>query len=485
MKIAFPIPTHEHYNVVRDVLYGCWCKGRRIGGGSVPPLTLLAAATVLKESGHQVTLMEGTAAECASALRDSELIVLLTSTMTMEEDAQFLATLKRAQPDLKTIAFGAHPTFCPKESLARASVDYIILFEPELPLRELVQTLSCGGDLSAIRGIGWKENGAPRVNHNPHFFPDLDELPIPDRSLLPAGGRYFNPLIDRYPYTTSETSRGCPKRCSFCTAPKMYGGKVRAWSVGKVLEEIAYLLDRGYRTIYYRDETFTALKVRNRGVFDELKRRGFIVHWLCNVAVGTAGHDDLREMQEAGCYYIKVGVESGAQEILDRSCKGILLSQTRDLFRWAHELRINTHAHLMLGMPGETRETMEQTLRFAMELRPTTIDIGICTPYPGTDLYEQVAAEFPEIGDASDITLRNLHTISLYNRHYTSLKPGEIEAFLTKSYRRFYLNPGYIFRQLRRCRSLTMLISIIAAGLNVIRFSLFGEGSTRGGYDVI
>ncbi|MDD5680788.1 MAG: radical SAM protein, partial [Candidatus Omnitrophica bacterium] len=415
-------PALSGGNTIRDVLYGCWCRGRRIGGGTIPPLTLLSVASILKKNGHSVRLMDAdgekkTLKDIKNDIKSFDFVILLTSSMSFREDAQVLAGLKKENPRLITSAFGSHPTFLPEACLNTDGIDILVRYEPEFIYRDLADALSKKNDTwKAVKGIAFRDSTGIHINERYPFIENLDELPIPDRSLLNRNLVYFNPLVKRLPYTTSITSRGCPGKCTFCTAPAFTGSKVRHNSADYVLREIEYLLSSGIKEIYYRDETFSFFPQRNKIICETIIAKKMNVSWLCNVRVGTVKKDMLSLMKKAGCHTIKAGVESGVQEILDKSQKNIRLRDTEDLFRWARELGIATHAHVMLGMPGENRDTMKRTADFVISLKPTTVDFGICTPYPGAALFDKLLSEHKDLKDKMEIDWEMLHTSGNLNK---------------------------------------------------------------------
>jgi len=267
MNILVLIPSSKHArNVPRDLVYGCWCKGRRIGGITFPPLPQLSVATVLKQANFSVDLLDASMVDggmdgVSERIGAYDAVVMLTSTMSVREDALSLKGFKSKNPRLKTVVFGAHPTFMPRQTLSLDGIDIIVLREAEQIVKELFEAYrSADPDLRAIQGIGWKDAGRPVINELHPFIENLDDLPIPDRGLLPEGVDYFNPIVKRLPYTTMITSRGCPGMCTYCTSPPFYGRHYRMQSSARVLEEIACLAERGYREIFFRDETFTICK---------------------------------------------------------------------------------------------------------------------------------------------------------------------------------------------------------------------------------
>ncbi|MDD5194052.1 MAG: radical SAM protein [Candidatus Omnitrophica bacterium] len=467
-------------NVVRDVLYGCWCGGKRIGGGTVPPFALLGVATLLKKDGNQVEFIDAQAEQIAleriyPRIIDKEMIVISTSTMTFEEDASLLEALKQRKPSILTIAFGSHPTFLPQATLARPGVDVAVQREPEYIIRDIARCLREGKRWQNTAGIAFKENNAHISNPEYPFIDNLDDLPFPDLSLLPKNVDYFNPIVKRMPYMTVATSRGCPGKCSFCTAPAFDGNKVRFQSAEYVLEEIKYFISCGYREIYFRDDTFFVDKKRDAEICRAIIADKFDVTWIANARIGMIDKEMMRLAKAAGCHTIKFGVESGDQGVLDRAHKGYDIAHAIATFKWARELGLATHAHLMLGMPGDNEETIRKTIRFSKTLNATTATFGICTPYPGAPLYEEVLRAHPEIKDGSQFDLSKLHVTGLFNETYSDIKRGKLERYIQKAYRSFYLDPRVLYDLARQIRSADDIKRIALAGSRVLDFSFFGN----------
>jgi len=177
-------------------------------------------------------------------------------------------------------------------------------------------------------------------------------------------------------------------------APGFYGGKVRYRSADNVLELWRRHAAEGIKEIYIRDELFTCVQKRNKEICERMIEEKLDLSWICSSRVGLT-RDELALFKKAGCHYMKFGVENGDQEILDRMQKGVQLEQIRDTFRYCHEVGINTHAHFMLGCPGETQETIQKTVDLAKEIDPTTATFGVMTPYPGTPALRRDRREAP------------------------------------------------------------------------------------------
>ena len=467
--------SEQTKNVVRDLIYGCWCKGKRIGGMQSPPLNLLYIATILKENKHKVkfvdALSEGVPfGKLIPIIKKSDAIIINTSTMSFSEDTELLKKCKHVNPDIKTVIFGSHPTFMPEDCLEKKSVDIIVRKEPEFIIRDLFNAME-KGKWQKIKGIGFRKGNKKVINED-YGFGDINELPIPDRKLLPKNVDYFNPLVKKIPYTTMITSRGCPAQCTFCTVPTFYGSKIRARNEDLVLKELEEIRKQGYKEVWIRDETFTVYKKRNENICKEMIKRKLNLSWLCNARVGTVDKDMMKLMKKAGCHMIKFGVESGVQQILNNVKKGINVKKTEETFSWANEIGMDTHAHMMLGMPGESRKTIEKSIDFAKKIKPNTVSFGICTQYAGTPLYYDVLEKNPEIKDGSSCDFTKLHEKPFFNTYFTSLSEDELEKYVKKAYRKFYFRPGYIFNYLKRINNLDELRRVILAGSNVFSFTV-------------
>ena len=304
---------------------------------------------------------------------------------------------------------------------------------------------------------------------------DLDDLPIPDRSLLPSGVSYFNPVVKRLPYTTMQTSRGCPGRCIYCTSPAFYGNRYRFRSIPKVVEELREIVRLGYREVFFRDETFTVGRERVREICEAMLAEGLNLKWIANGRVDLVDEPTMRLMKRAGCHMLNFGVETGDDEILKVYRKGATCDQAREAFRAARAAGLSTHAHIIFGGPGETQQTIEKTIRFVKSIRPSLASFGILTPYPGTSLFDMVAEKRPEIRDGSDSNMDNLHVEGFYSEDICQMSGEALSRAVVRAYRQFYLRPLYLLGRLFGSRSLEEVMIQVIAGLNVFQFAFTGR----------
>ena len=309
----------------------------------------------------------------------------------------------------------------------------------------------------------------------PRAFMDMDALPIPDRTLLPKGIDYFNPVVWNVPYTTMQTSRGCPGKCIFCTAPEFYGRKIRFRSTANVMTELREIKGMGFKEVFFRDETFTAYRERNKEICQAMIDENLGLTWIANGRVDMIDRETMALMKKAGCHMLKFGVESGSGEMLRAYQKGTTLDQARQAFRDAAEVGIDTHAHLVLGGPEESPGTLANTLAFVKELNPTTASFGLLTPFPGTELFRRVEEKHPEIRDGSDSNMANLHIDGFYAETISGMTGEALNSWLLKCYRAFYLRPGYLIKRLLGIRSVNQAMVMLIAGLNIFSFALSGK----------
>lgn len=476
MKILILNPPSAYSeNIAKDFLYGCWCKGKRIAGAEFPNLSLLGVFNILKKTKNNVRLMD-----CPKERMDQaclmrfvkgfmpDIVIMSTSTMSFKEDCCILGLIKRFT-DCKTILFGSHVTFFPELALANEAVDFIIKNEPEFIIKSLVKKLCERKNYSKIEGIGFKHSNKVIINKDKEFEMDMDKFPILDRGPI-LGFAYFNPLVKKIPWTTMFTSRGCLMYCNFCTSKRFYGNKYRANSADHVIKEIKYLINLGYKEIFFRDENFTTDSNRVKKICRQIIEENIKISWICSSRIDTINEELIILMQKAGCHMIRFGVESGNQKILNNLKKGVSLEQIEEVFKLCRKHRMGTHAHLMVGCVGENWDTIDDTIKFIKKLDPTTITCGAYTPIPGTDIFDKISKEHPEIKDGSDCSLEFLHERGYFSEHICELSDKEVGKAVKKVYIKFYLRPSYIFRTLLRIDSLDEFRRVLFSAVNIFSF---------------
>ncbi len=379
---------------------------------------------------HRLTL-----ADVVGRARDFDLAVLHTSTPSFASDVAVVEALKAAKPTLKIGFVGAKVAVEPDASLSRSSaIDFVAGNEFDFTVKEVAD----GRDWNAIAGLSYRD-AAGTIRHNPPrvILENMDELPfvtpVYKRDL--AIENYFIGYL-KHPYVSLYTGRGCKSRCTFCLWPQTVGGhRYRTRSVGNVIEEMRWAKAAfpKVKEFFFDDDTFTDDRPRTEAIARELGKLGLT--WSCN-AKANVPRDTLKIMRDNGLRLLLVGYESGNQKILHNIRKGMRIDVARRFTKDCHELGITIHGTFILGLPGETRETIEETIRFATEIDPHTIQVSLAAPYPGTELYRE-ALEHGWL-DQEHAELVDTHGVQIAPLHYPHLTHSEIFDSVEDFYRRFY-----------------------------------------------
>ncbi|APR79820.1 Radical SAM domain protein [Minicystis rosea] len=415
------------------------------------PVSLPSIAGLLRAEGHQVRILDAvgprvTVASLPREVRkfDPELVVVAVSTPTYPSDVRAVAELATWTKAHLT-AIGVHVTATPEETLRGSRLHSVVRGEPEWTVADLVARLSDGGDLSSIPGLTFRNGDAIVHNADRAFEPDLDALPPPARDLLPEED-YFLPIFNR-PYTLVVPTRGCPHHCTYCTAPLYYGKKLRRRTPEKVVDEIESILRRGtVRDIVMWSDTFTLDRAFVVDVCREIVRRKLDFNWMSNSRVDSIDADLAAIMRDAGCNGIAFGIESGVQEILDRVRKGTTVEQGRVAIANVKAAGISTLGHFILGLPGETPETIRRTIDYAKEIDPDWAQFYAATPLPGTTFREQAVKS----GSLPIATSWDRHELNTPIISTPELSADELQRWRKRAYLEFYLRPRVARRVARR-----------------------------------
>lgn len=419
-------------------------------GVVAPSLGIGYMAAVLEQHNIDVDVIDASALELTYdeigeeiLKRNPDVVSISALTPTIGVALDSADKIKQVKPDTIVVLGGYHPTFEFKSVLEEQSVDVVVRGEGEYTLLELVQTIENGGDLRDVQGLAFHDDsdGALVLTPDRPVIADLDELPFPAFHLFPM--EKYRILNITTNVATIITTRGCPMQCSFCSSAALHGHKLRRRSYQNVVDEVEMRLkEQNIDTIAFMDDTFTLNK---RFVYDfcaEIKRRGLKFWWGCTSRVDTLDEDLLETMKDAGCITIFIGVESADQQMLEKMNKNITVSKTESAFRLARKVGIRTIASCVIGMPEDTRESMNKTIAFVKKLNPSYALYSLATPYPGTRFYnETFKKNLINIKDWSKYTLIDpvLETIDCTS--------AELRSIQKKAFLKFYLRPGYLARQ--------------------------------------
>jgi anaerobic magnesium-protoporphyrin IX monomethyl ester cyclase len=356
-----------------------------------PPLGLAYLAAVLSAAGIEVKILDLVVFPYSRAMLQQvlaqfqpQMAGLTAVSMTFNFAADVIKDIKRLCPDIPTVMGGPHVSFYAQETLQRfPELDIVVVGEGEQTVIDLVRAVENGRGLEAVKGIAYRSGAGISCTPARNLISDLDTLPVPARHLLPLG-RYRALGMP----VSMTTSRGCPFKCIFCVGRKMVGARVRYRSPGKVVDEMEYLNTLHFHQINIADDLFTADKSHCLGVCDEIINRGLKLVWTSFARVDTVSEEILTRMKAAGCTAVSFGVESGNPQILKTIKKGITRKQVVAAVKMCRRAGITPFASFILGLPGETPQTIQETLNFGEQLKDLGLSFGfhLLAPFPGTEI---------------------------------------------------------------------------------------------------
>ncbi|MEM0475525.1 MAG: radical SAM protein [Candidatus Norongarragalinales archaeon] len=367
-----------------------------------PPLGVAWVAAYLKDE-HEVAVIDdylekNSRSELLRKIRSfsPDAVGFSTTTFTECEAESIAADVKKAAPETQIFFGGPHASLFPQKVLECSSVDAVVIGEGEVTCAEYLSALAAGKPLEGVKGIAFKKNneeGKVRVNEPRPYMNNLDELRFPARELLKIREypEYKMSVSLKTPSTTMCTSRGCPYNCLYCSSPTIWGRSWRGMSGKRVTDEIEFLTEKyGVKSIKFHEDHFTFNKQRVLDICREIRERGIEIEWQCESRVNNIDAERLKAMRDAGCKIVWYGIESGTQKILDFYRKGTTLEQVKNAVRLTNEAGIEAMGSFILGAPIETREEMEETIRFGLALELKEVYFNVLLAIPGTDLYDFV-----------------------------------------------------------------------------------------------
>lgn len=422
-----------------------WPAAREIASFWYPvwlayPAGLIKESRLLDAGPHGVT-----PEETIEIAKDYDFVVLYTSTPGWKNDVRLAEMMKAEKPDLKLAFVGPPVTSQPDQALKSSeAIDFVVRKEIDYALKEFAE----GKKLEDIQGVSFRKDG--RFVHN------ADRAPLHDLDTLPFASDIYKRDLDitKYnvpfllnPYISFYTSRGCPALCTFCLWPQTISG--HAWRT-RSPENVATEVERAWKLfpnleeVFFDDDTFAWAKNRTIAVCEKLKP--LKTTWSCTSRVHT-DYETLKAMKQAGCRLLIVGFESGDPQILKNIKKGATVEQAREFMKNCKKLGIVVHGDFIIGLPGETPETIKRSVKFAEEIDCETIQVSIAHSYPGTELDDYLKKNnfFTQIEDMTDEMGHQLPTI-----HYPGLTREEIVQAVEHFYDRYYFRPRIIFRIVRR-----------------------------------
>jgi hopanoid biosynthesis associated radical SAM protein HpnJ len=372
-----------------------------------------------------------------------DLVIMHTSTPSVRVDARAAAKLKEAYPEIKIGLVGAHTMIRWEDTLQRSpAVDFVTTGEFDDAIREIAAE---DKPIAETHGVAWRSpDGKIVQNPSRPIVHDLDKLPsVLDvyRQFLDIP-KYYNGYL-QHPYISLYTGRGCRSKCTFCLWPQTISGHLyRVQSVDYVAREMAHGKEifPEVKEWFFDDDTLTDNRPRSEEIAKVMSKLDLC--WSCN-AKPDVPYETLKVMKENGLRLLLVGFESGNQEILNNIKKGTRVDRARKFAEDCHKLGILMHGTFIMGLPGETHETIEKTIQFAKDVDPYSIQVSLAAPYPGTYLYKQAHENGWLPPEDPSLTNEGIQDAVI---SYDSLKADEIHAALERFYRAYYLRPKPILR---------------------------------------
>ena len=423
------------------------------GGALYYPIWLSYTAGVLEKGGYSVRLVDAPAWDWnfGDVIADVKkikpnLIVAESNFQSLTNDVKVTNEIKNDVEAISVLV--GPPTSQFPERILNEGADIVARFEYDFTIRDIAKAIEGGKNLENIKGISYKENG--RIVHNPDreftSSEELDEIPFVTEVYnehLNIKDYFLGHTL--YQMVQIFTGRGCPNLCTFCSWPKtLMGRKHRVRSVENVVDEFEFVVNKlpEVKEIFIEDDTFTINKRRIMEICEEIKRRKLDVTWSCN-ARANLGYETMKVMKEAGCRLLDVGYESGSDKILKNIKKGITTSDSREFTKDAKRAGLMILADFIFGMPGETKETAEQTIRFAKEMKPNLVQFAVATPIPGTEFFDYVKENrFLLVDDLEKSLDEDGFQKCIVS--YPEFTKENIENYVDRALKEYYLSPSFI-----------------------------------------
>jgi len=466
MKITFVYPGLELTGRYKDVIKGV----------TLPPQGLCQLAAVTRELGHETTIIdamvlsldvEATVAEIKRQAPD--IVGISSTTMQIMMVGELSRRVKEELPNVTVLLGGPHVTVTAEETLERLpAIDIAFIGEAEKSIENFLAVFP-DGDLSAVNGLAYRRDGKFFQTAPQGLIANLDDLPFPAWDLLPDLRTNYQQSvarIDRIPTASITTSRGCPYECIFC-ARNVFGRSYRGHSVEYVMRIVDFFRETaGIRSIAFEDENFVVLRDRLEAICNEFIKRKLDLPWSCAARVDLVDADTLALMREAGCTSISYGIESGCQKILDNLGKGLKLEGIERGIKLTKAAGIRPRGYFIIGNPGETKETIQETMDFVKRVPFAEVQMSFMCPFPGTELHDS-ASEYGEFDN--DWSKLNIWTPVFLPHGWTQ---DMLEAESKRFYRQFYFRPGPILRYGLRALRQGNLSKYVKDGWTIFKFIL-------------
>ncbi len=429
-----------------------------------PPMDLTSMAASLEKEGVICKIIDCPMEKVAwDGLRNEmkkfcpDLLIISTTTSTLEMDLKACGIAKEIDKNMLTVAKGAIFFQEDRQILDDfRNLDIAIRGETNGVMEEIAK----GFSFSKIKGITYRKGSSIIKNAARPFLQNLDYLPFPARHLIK--NEIYVRMDNGKPQATIETGRGCPGQCIYCLSHQVSGYRLRQRTPDNVVAEIKECINKyKIRDFHFRTDTFTADKKWVIALCRKIIDKNLKINWVCTSRVDSIDEERLYWMKKAGCWGISFGVESGNQQMLDRMKKGIKIEQIKSAFKLCRKYGMDSFAYFLIGLPWETEDTVNDSIKLAIEIDPSVADFFIAYPFPGTEFYDMAVKE----GMIKDKGFKGKGAYGLPSINTLYLKKERLLELRKKALKKFYLRPGYMLKVLLRIRSPRELFNYFSKGL--------------------
>ncbi|NQT90488.1 MAG: B12-binding domain-containing radical SAM protein [Candidatus Omnitrophica bacterium] len=433
----------------------------------LPNLGMAYLAGLLREKGFDVQFIDANVLNLAkeeiiARLNDFKPEYLLYSSIT-DNFQDTLSWIEEIKQDYNkpVIIGGPHMEIFPEETLTYDCIDYGVIGDGWETLPELLSALNDKKDISEVKGVCFRKDGKVVVTDPRPKHVGLEDVPFPARDLLP-NEKYDTVLSKKRPITTMITTLGCPFRCTYCCTET----KIRSRSAEHIVAEIEECINRyGIKEIEFYDETFTIDKKRMFKVLDLIEEKGLDFLWSIRTRADCVNREMIQRMAKAGCMRINYGIESADEKILESINRDIPPQMIKDAVKWSREAGITVFGFFMIGLPGDTKESIEKTLDLMVELDLDFVQLNKFVPIPKSEIYEDIKRDTGE-DFWRDYTLGKVD-LGDFKPYRIHVSPQELDDYLDKGYKMFYYRPKYIWQKLLSVRSFRELCRMASAALSL------------------
>lgn len=437
---------------------------------STPPLSLACIGGSLLEKNHNVEIFDFNIYNKAEPIFIKKItefkpdfVGITFVTPLIREADRISKIVKKINKNIIIIGGGPHCSSFPESSLKETEIDIAIVGEGDFNIQEILG----GESLDHIKGIAYKKDNKIIINLKKEFIQDLDILPFPAHQLYNIHKyRVSSAIARKNPVAWLETSRGCVYGCIYCNK-SCFGRTFRVKSPERVVKEFMMIKEMGFKEIHLTDDAFTTDMERAKKICELLTKNNVNIDWstITGIRVDRVDFELLKKMKQAGCYRVYFGIESGNQTILNRIKKGITLEQIRKAVAWAKEAKLEVAGYFMIGLPGETEETMQQTIDFAKSLNLDLAKVSITIPLPATEMFSEL--EKTNLIKTYDWEKFKFYSIPSTIYDHQTLSWPTIEKYYKKFYRKIFLNPKFIFKRIKNSIKNKTLIDDIKMALSI------------------